>query len=60
MFGDEVEEPVDTRHVYGILYFNLSDSALFVSRYGLNFGNKWAWVLIACIIAYPLLAFWPV
>jgi len=61
-FVDEkVEEPVDARHVYGrILYFNPSDSALFVSRYVLNFGNKWAWVFIACIIAYPLLAFWPV
>lgn len=25
-----------------------------------NFGNKWVWVLlIACIVAYPLLVFWP-
>ena len=60
-FGDKkVEEPVDARHVYGrFLYFNPSDPALFVRPYGFNFGNKWAWVFIACIIAYPFLAFWP-
>ena len=60
-FGDgKVQKPVDARHVYGgIVYFNPSDSALFVSRYVFNFGNKWAWVFIACIVAYPFLAFWP-
>ena len=53
-------ELVDAEHVYGgILYFNPSDSALFVRKHILNFGNKWAWVLIATIIAYPLLVFWP-
>lgn len=58
---EKVREPVDARHVYGrFLYFNPSDSALFVNRYLFNFGNKWAWIFIACIIAYPLLAFWPV
>jgi uncharacterized membrane protein len=51
--------PVDVRRVYaGVLYFNPADSALFAGRYIFNFGNKWAWVFIACIIAYPLLAFW--
>jgi hypothetical protein len=56
-----VDEPVNAGHVYGgVLYFNPSDSALFVSKHILNFGNKWAWVLIASIIAYPLLVFWPV
>ena len=50
---------VDVRHVYGgILYFNRTDPALFAGKYLLNFGNKWAWVFIACFIAYPLLAFW--
>lgn len=54
------EQPVDMQHVYGrILYFNPSDSALFISKYALNFGNKWVWVLIACFAAYPLLVFWP-
>jgi uncharacterized membrane protein len=55
-----IEDPVNVEHVYGgILYFNPSDSALFVSKYLLNFANKWVWVLIASIIAYPLLVFCP-
>ena len=50
---------IDAHYVYGgVFYFNRSDSALFAGRYVLNFGNKWAWVFIACFIAYPLLAFW--
>lgn len=58
-FGNEyVPKPVDTRRVYGgILYFNPSDRALFVSKYIFNFANKWAWIFIACVIAYPLLVF---
>lgn len=60
-FGDaKIQKPVDARRVYGgVLYFNPTDSALFVSKYIFNFGNKWAWVFIACIIAYPLLVFLP-
>jgi uncharacterized membrane protein len=59
-FGKGKVEAVDARHVYGaIFYFDPSASALFVSRYVFNFGNKWVWVLIACLIAYPLLVFWP-
>ncbi len=60
-FGDaSVQKPVDTAHVYGgVLYFNRSDSALFVNKYAFNFANKWAWVFIASIIAYPLLVFLP-
>ena len=49
----------DVRHVCGgVFYFNPSDSALFAGRHVFNFGNKWAWVFVGCIIAYPLLAFW--
>ena len=60
-FGDvETRKPVDGNRVYGgVLYFNPSDSALFVSKYVFNFANIWAWVFIACIIAYPLLVFLP-
>jgi uncharacterized membrane protein len=60
-FGNAyVPKPVDTRRVYGgVLYFNPSDPALFVSKYIFNFANKWAWVFIACIITYPLLVFLP-
>ena len=60
-FGDlNPQIPVDGRHVYGgILYFNPSDSAWFSRKYIFNFANKWAWLFIACVIAYPLLVFWP-
>jgi uncharacterized membrane protein len=51
---------VDVRYVYGgVLYFNPSDAAVFVSKYVFNFANVWAWVFIACVIAYPLLVFLP-
>ena len=60
-FGDaKIQKPVDASRVYGgVMYFNPSDSALFVSKYGFNFANVWVWVFIACIIAYPLLVFLP-
>ena len=60
-FGNEYgEAPVDKRRVYGgVLYFNHSDPALFVSKYIFNFANKWVWLFIACIVAYPLLVFLP-
>lgn len=54
----KVQKPVDVRYVHGgVLYFNPSDSALFVSKYIFNFGNKWAWVFIVAVISYPLLVF---
>ena len=58
-FGDEyVPKSVDTKRVYGgVLYFNPSDPALFVSKYIFNLANKWTWIFIACIITYPLLVF---
>jgi len=60
-FGDEyVPKSVDTRRVYGgVLYFNPSDPALFVSKYIFNLANKWTWLFIACIITYPFLVFFP-
>ena len=60
-FGDaKIQAPVDARRVYGgFLYFNPSDSTLFSSKYVFNFANKWVWVFIACVIAYPLLVFLP-
>lgn len=58
--GVKIREPVDARRLYGgAFYFNRSDSALFVSKYIFNFGNKWVWVFIACIVAYPLLVLLP-
>ena len=60
-FGDaETRKPVDASRVYGgVLYFNPSDSALFVNRYVFNLANVRAWVFIACIVAYPLLVLLP-
>ena len=56
----KLRQPIDARRVYGgVLYFNPSDSALFVSKYIFNFANRWAYVFIACLIAYPLLVFLP-
>lgn len=59
--GDfKIQKPVDARHVYGgVLYFNSSDPAFFVNKYIFNFANKWAYVFIAALIAYPLLVISP-
>jgi len=57
----KIRKPIDVRHVYGgFLYFNPSDPALFVSKYIFNFANKWVYVFIASIVAYPLLVFSPI
>jgi uncharacterized membrane protein len=57
---DSPRNVVDPRAVYvGFVYFNPSDSALFVRKYVFNFANKWAWVFLACIVAYPFLVFLP-
>ena len=60
-FGEtKIQRPVDMARIYGgVLYFNPTDSALFINKYGFNFGNKWTWVFVLCIIAYPLLVFMP-
>ena len=59
--GDiKIHKPIDGRHVYGrVLYFNPSDPALFVNKHIFNFANKWAYVFIAAVIAYPLLVISP-
>ena len=59
--GDvKIQKPIDVRQVYGgVVYFNPSDPTLFVRKYIFIFANKWAYVFIACIIAYPLLVFSP-
>jgi uncharacterized membrane protein len=54
----KIRNQIDARHVYGgVFYFNPSDPALFVRKHVFNFANKWVWVFIASIIAYPLLVF---
>src|SRR2546425_6991911 len=49
---------VDKAHLYGgLIYYNIADPALFVNKYVFNFANKWLYVLLACLVAYPLLVF---
>ena len=58
--NENVRSSVDRRRVYAnAFYFNRADSALFVSKYGVNFANVRAWLFSACVIAYPLLVFLP-
>ena len=45
--------------VGGFIYFNPADPALFVESYLLNFGNKWVYLLILSLVAYPLIVFLP-
>lgn len=53
-----VVRPIDKSHVYsGIFYYNPADSAVFVDKYALNFGNLWSYALLGCAVAYPLLVF---
>ena len=57
------EEPFKTAArdhlIGGLLYFNRNDPALFTKTYLFNFANKWVYLLIAGIVAYPLLVFIP-
>ena len=58
--NQNARKPIDKQRLYArVFYFNRLDSALFVNKYGFNFANVRAWVLIACAIAYPLLVFLP-
>ncbi|HEX8396569.1 MAG TPA: DUF1648 domain-containing protein [Pyrinomonadaceae bacterium] len=60
-FGDlKSQTQIETKKSYGIFYFNPADSAMFHSKYILNFGNKRTYVFIACIVVYPLLVFAPI
>jgi uncharacterized membrane protein len=53
-------ETSDRNHlIRGLIYFNSQDPALFVEKYLVNFGNKWAYVLLLSLVAYPLIVFLP-
>ncbi|MEO8436180.1 MAG: hypothetical protein ABI596_14860 [Pyrinomonadaceae bacterium] len=52
--GDQIDK---TQLLAGFIYFNPDDPAPFVSKYALNFANKWVYALLVCIAAYPLLVF---
>lgn len=51
--------PAREHSIGGVLYFNRKDPSLFVNGYLFNFGNKWVYLLIACLLGYPLLVFLP-
>lgn len=58
--SQQLQERVNAAHVYGgIFYYNSDDPALFVNKHILNFGNRWSYLFIGCIVAYPLLTFMP-
>jgi len=47
-------------HLYGgILYFNPDDPSWFAYNYLPNFGNRWVYIFLACLLCLPLLMFWP-
>ena len=56
----DVARQVDRGHLYlSIFYYNPYDPAMFANKYLFNFANKWLYVLIASVVAYPLLVFLP-
>jgi uncharacterized membrane protein len=42
-----------------VFYFNPRDAAWFSDRYMPNFGNKWIYLFMLCLVFLPLLMFWP-
>jgi uncharacterized membrane protein len=51
----------DGSHLHGgIFYYNPKDPRWFTEKYLLNFGNKWVYIFLACLLSLPLLMFWPV
>jgi len=58
--GDRLSDRNQSAHLRaGIFYYNPSDPSLFNKKYWLNFGNKWAYVFLLCLVSLPLLMFLP-
>lgn len=50
----------DSSHFHGgIFYYNPADPSWFTEKSLPNFGNRWVYVFLACLICLPLLMFWP-
>jgi uncharacterized membrane protein len=50
----------DRSHLHGeVFYYNTADPAWFTNKGLPNFGNKWIYVFLACLLCLPLLMFWP-
>jgi uncharacterized membrane protein len=43
----------------GIFYYNREDPSWFTDKHLPNFGNKWVYIFLACLLCLPLLMFWP-
>jgi uncharacterized membrane protein len=55
-----VTRQTDRSHLHGgIFYYNPADASWFTDEYLPNFGNKWVYVFLACLLCLPLLMFWP-
>ena len=40
-------------------YYNREDPSWFTEKHLPNFGNKWIYIFLACLLCLPLLMFWP-
>ncbi len=55
------EKEVDKAHLLaGLIYYNPNDPAPLAGKYLFNFANKYVYALFGCLLAYPLLVFFPV
>lgn len=55
-----IPRQTDKSHLHGgIFYYNPSDPSWFSANYLPNFGNKWVYVFLACLLCLPLLMFGP-
>jgi uncharacterized membrane protein len=43
----------------GIFYYNPKDPSWLSDKLLPNFGNKWVYIFLACLLCLPLLMFWP-
>jgi len=51
---------IDRLHLRGgIFYYNPDDPSWFNGKYSLNFGNKWVYLFLACLVCLPVLMFLP-
>jgi uncharacterized membrane protein len=48
-----------TKSNSGFFYYNPADPSWFTNTYQPNFGNKWIYIFLGCLLCLPLLMFWP-
>ena len=59
--GGSVRIPraISRQNSRGIFYYNPDDPSWFSDRYAPNFGNKWVYLFLACLLCLPVLMFLP-